>query len=37
MVDTSNWDWDTGEKQIDMNGWADNVQWVEDALCQSRR
>jgi hypothetical protein len=30
MVDTSNWDWDTGEKQIDMNGWADNVQWVEE-------
>ena len=30
MVDTSNWDWDTGEKQIDMSGWAGNFQWVEE-------
>ena len=29
-MDITNWDWQSGEKQIDMTGWRDNYQWVEE-------
>ena len=31
MVDSKNWDWDTGEKLIaDTSGWKDKFEWVEE-------
>lgn len=30
MTDTNLWDWETGTKHIDLGGWGDRFNWVED-------
>jgi hypothetical protein len=30
MVDSRNWDWETGEKKISLGSWKEDYQWVEE-------
>ena len=30
MIDTANWDWDTGEKKVAVGSWSDEFRWVEE-------
>ena len=30
MVDTRDWDWETGEKKMSLGSWKEDYQWVEE-------